>query len=139
VKYLRILIFVPFLFAFQCDDEIDITEDGLYESGLFGTWEITNETINGISDMLPKCCNFIEFYPDSNEKDLVGSYTYTDEFDDYYNGIFTVDLSSQIIIFDQYDNSQRIYEFTLDSAGEYLTFTFTENESELLQTWKKIY
>lgn len=139
MKYLRILIFIPLLMAFQCEEEIDITEDRLYETGLFGTWEIADETMNGISDMLPKCCIFFEFYGDSNDQDLVGTYTYTDELGDYTNGMFTVDKSKQLIIFDVDGSEQRIYEFALDSFAEYLTFTFTENDIEYEQGWKKIY
>lgn len=39
-------------------DDNGISEDNLNESGLLGKWGITDETIKGISDLLPKCYGF---------------------------------------------------------------------------------
>jgi len=125
--------------AFQCDDDIDITQDYLYDSGLLGTWEITDETVNGISDMNPKCCIFFEFSPDNNENDLVGIYAYSDELGNYYNDKFIVDPINQLILLDRDNGEQQSYEFTVDNSAEYLTFSFTENGLNFEQDWRKVY
>lgn len=137
MKYVRLLFFAPLLMAFQCDVESELMEDNLNETGLFGRWEIADETINGISDGLPKCCEYFEFNPDDYKDDLTGLFIYTDSFGANYNGAFTVDEANQLILFEQNDNSPVIYEFSLDTSEEYLTFTFTEDTLTYVQGWVK--
>lgn len=65
-KYLIALLFIPFLMAFQCEGDDLAPLDGLETTGIFGRWEITNEIMNGtISDLLPRCCEFLEFESDN--------------------------------------------------------------------------
>ena len=95
MKYFRIIVFLPLLMAFQCEDDIEIADDNLNDSGLLGTWEIADETVNGLSDMLPICCEFFEFNPDDNKQDFTGLFVYTDSMGDVYDGLFTVDQTNQ--------------------------------------------
>jgi len=124
--------------AFQCEEELEITEDRLNEIGIFGTWEIADETMNNISDMLPKCCQFFEFYPDNNEEDLMGLFTYTDSMGHIYDGQFTLDQTNQLLILDRMDREQLISGFDLDDSRQYLTLTFSEDNVTYIQGWVKI-
>ncbi|MFD0932651.1 hypothetical protein ACFQ0R_08615 [Psychroflexus salinarum] len=118
MKYLKLIIILPLLIAFQCnEDELHTIEnDNLNETGLIGGWEISAETINGISDMLPKCCRFLDFYINSNPDDLKGDYKYSDD-SGLYDGEFTIDITENQIIFDNFNNEQVIYSFSIDDSG----------------------
>lgn len=137
MKYFRIIVFLPLLMAFQCEDDIEIADDNLNDSGLLGTWEIADETVNGISDMLPICCEFFEFNPDDNKQDFTGLFVYTDSMGDVYDGLFTVDQTNQTLLF-EWDDEQITYGYELDSSQEHLTFTFTEDNLNYVQGWVKI-
>ncbi|MBZ9788171.1 hypothetical protein LB456_11945 [Psychroflexus sp. CAK57W] len=139
MKNLKFLLLLPLLTAFQCDeDEMENLENNnLNETGLMGSWEIADETRDGISDMLPKCCRFLEFYTDSDPDDYTGSYTFTDDQGLTYNGEFTVNLSDGLITFDNFDDDLIIYDYSVDDSGEGLIFSFTENEVKVIQNWTK--
>lgn len=141
MKKLRFLVLMPLLMAFQCDDEISHTNenDNLYDTRLLGYWEIVEEVENGdMSDMQPKCCLFVDFLIDSNPDDLQGDYRYTDE-SGVDDGKFTVNRTENQIIFNNAENEQLIYEYSIYDSGDKLTFTFTENDSEIIQNWTKNY
>lgn len=123
--------------AFQCEDDIEIVEDNLNDSGLLGTWEISEETVNGISDMLPICCEFLEFNPDDNKQDFTGFFIYTDSMGNVYDGLFTFDQTNQTILFDRNDNELITYGYSLNSSEEYLTLTFTQENMNYVQGWVK--
>ena len=74
MRFLRLLYILPLLTVLQCEDDAPPVPDQLDETGLLGRWEIEDETINGISDLLPKCCKFFEFSPD-NIKDDTSAYS----------------------------------------------------------------
>ena len=105
-------------------------------TGLLGKWEFADETINSISDLLPKCCEFFEFNPDNSKQDLKGLFVYTDSLGDTYNGEFVVDYAYQIIIF-QRQEKQLVCGFSLNSSKNYLTLMFTEGNSSFVQGWVK--
>jgi hypothetical protein len=137
MKFLRLLLFVPLLMAFQCEEDIVPIEDQLIETGLLGTWEIVDEQVNGIDDLLPRCCLFMVFETDENVEDLKGLFTYSDDTGDY-KGTFTVDPTSQQITFQREDRSPLVYDFSINASMDYLVFSFVEQENLLfVQGWVK--
>lgn len=130
---------MPLLMAFQCDHDPVKIEDGLNQTGLLGRWEIADEIMNdGISDLLPKCCQFFEFNTDENKKDFQGVYTYTDGMGIEYSGLFTADLTNEKIIFVNNEKELFVYGFSVDDSELNLTLTFTQNGIKYLQGWIKI-
>jgi hypothetical protein len=140
MKNLRILLLAPLLMAFQCDEETDLIEDELLDTGLLGRWEIADESIDGISDLSAKCCRFFEFSMDNDPDDLDGFFLYEDGTGTgFYEGVFSVDLNGQTIIFERDGRAPVTYSYSLSEDRDYLTFTFTENQAEFVQGWQRIY
>lgn len=138
MKYFKFLLLLPLLMAFQCGDDLEIIDDSLNETGLLGRWEINSEVMNGnIMDLLPKCCKFIEFRTDENEDELIGMYVYTEDTNNVYSGIFTVDLNSDTIVFEPSNNQIFTYGFLMNNNFTELTFNFTDNGVSFQQTWVK--
>ena len=78
-KQLTILLLVSSLMACQREGNDPAPFDSLEATGILGRWEIADEVMNGvISDMLPRCCEFLEFIPDDNIGDYKGLLTHTD-------------------------------------------------------------
>lgn len=123
MKLLRILLIVPLLMAFQCDEDDPLPIDELDGIGIYGRWEIDSEFIGNISDLLPKCCRFYEFFPDDNPEDQMGLWTYTDE-TGVFNGVFTLNDDDQNILFERENRTPITYGYSLTDAKDYLTFTF---------------
>lgn len=139
MKYLRLLFFWALLMAFQCESDNPTSFDSLEATGLLGRWEIQDEIINGvISNMIPKCCEFLEFNPDDNIRDSIGFLTYSDSQDIVNSGIFEVDLNNQSILFIDDESDEFKFEFAVDDSLENLTVDFTEDETNYTQTWVKI-
>lgn len=137
-KYVKLLLFLPFLFSFQCKDNDPAPLDRLEETGLLGRWEIQDEVLNGvIADLLPRCCAFLVFKADDNISDKRGLLTYTAN-EIVKNGTFQVDESNQKIIFVDEDNDEFIFEFEFNEAKEQLIIDFIEEEVNYTQTWVKI-
>lgn len=137
MKLLRLLVILPILFGIQCEDDIFPIEDILEETGILGRWEFADETVNGISDLLPKCCKFFEFMPDNNVEDLNGLFLFTDG-TVAYSGIFTLDEANQQIVFQRDGKTSVVYDYNLNSSQDYLTFSFVEGENlNYLQGWAK--
>jgi hypothetical protein len=130
---------MPFLLAFQCDQETEIIEDNLDAIGIMGRWEIQDESINiTISDMTPKCCEFLEFNPDDNLRDSIGFLTYTDSQNIVNTGVFEVDLNNQSILFTDVESDEFVFKFEVDSAQQNLTLYFTEDGTNYTQIWVRI-
>jgi len=139
MKYLRFLALAPLLMAFQCESDDSSSFDSLEATGLLGRWEIQDEIINdAISDMIPKCCEFLEFNPDDNIRDSIGFLTYTDSQDVVNTGVFEVDLNNQSILFTDDESDEFIFEFEVDGSQQNLTVDFTEDGTNYTQTWVKI-
>lgn len=136
MKSFKILLLAVFLMAFQCEEDILIREDGLVATGILGKWEISNESVNGISDLSVKCCRFLEFREDENEKDLNGNFTYT-EYDMLFEGTFTMNPSAQQIIFEQADRETLVYNYAINSSKDFLTFTYSDGDSDFEEGWIK--
>ncbi len=137
MKPVKFLLLAMFLMAFQCEEDILIPENDLESTGILGKWEIADESVNGISDLSVKCCRFLEFLEDENEKDLRGNFSYT-EFDMIYEGTFTVDPPAQQIIFEHEDLETLIYNYAINSSKDYLTFTYRDGDSDIEEGWVKI-
>ena len=137
MKPFRFLLLAMFLMAFQCEEDILIQEDDLAETGILGKWEIANESVDGISDLSVKCCRFIEFREDENQKDLKGKFTYT-EFDMLFEGTFTMNSPTQQIIFEQADRETLVYNYAINSSMDLLTFTYSDGNSDIEERWVKI-
>jgi hypothetical protein len=129
----------PFLMAFQCESDDPVPFDNLDATGLLGSWEIQDEIINGnISDMLPKCCEFLEFDPDDNITDSKGLLTYTDSQGLVNSGTFEVNLDNQTILFIDDENDEFIFDFSINDSQENLMVNFTEDGTNYTQTWIRI-
>jgi len=137
MKKFKLLLVVPLLMAFQCNED-ELIEDDLIETGLTGRWEIADETINGISDLSAKCCRFFEFNPDDNPGDFKGVFFYEDE-TGVYQGVYSVDPENGTILFRRERRDPVTYEYSLNDEQDYLRFTFTEDEAAFEQGWSRVY
>ncbi|QBA63254.1 hypothetical protein [Muriicola soli] len=131
MKNLRILLLVPFLMAFQCDEEL-IVIDELDKTGIYGRWEFADEEIDNISDLLPKCCRFYEFLPDDIPEDQSGLWSYTDGFR-IYEGVFTVDEVNQTLLFERENRASLTYGYSLYDTNDYLELSFVEDGLNYVQ------
>lgn len=139
MKYFRLLVIAPILMAFQCESDDPAQFDNLETTGLLGKWEIQDEIINGnISDMIPKCCEFLEFYPDDDITDSKGFLTYTDSQGLVNSGTFEVNLDNQTILFIDNENDEFIFDFSINNSEENLTIDFIEDGTNYTQSWNKI-
>lgn len=138
-KYLIALLFIPFLMAFQCEGDDPAPLDGLETTGIFGRWEITNEIMNGtISDLLPRCCEFLEFESDNNITDYKGNFSYTDTQGLVNNGSFEVNITNQTILFLYDNNDEFIFDFSINESEENLVINFIEDGINYTQNWIRI-
>jgi hypothetical protein len=138
---LKYLCLIPFLLPFPCEEDsaLSLENDYLYGTGLIGQWEIQDEAMSdNISDMLPRCCQYFDLFTDFNPKDFTGNFQYTEGSELISEGTFTVNIENNLISFNKTDNTDIVYNFTLYEAQERLIFTFTENSTNVTQTWKKV-
>lgn len=138
MKTLRILLFVPLLMAFQCEDDLNIEEDLLFESGIYGGWELSSQTINGISDMMPLPEVILEFYADNNTLDNRGEYN-LEEPSVNTVGVFIMDQLEQSITLQKEGGADIIYGYIINPSKDRIRFSFTENNTQVEQGWQKIY
>ncbi|MGB5323387.1 hypothetical protein [Lutimonas sp.] len=131
-----ILIFTILVFAAvpSCNDEEElIGEDILQDIGIIGKWKLDSRAVDGISNLAVQCCDYIEFEQDKQTDSLSGNFkAYGYLFQT--NGIFTLNLNEESILF-QYDNTQKVYTYTLEE--NILAFRYTENGQEISETWRK--
>ena len=122
--------------GFQCDDEINAEEDLLFETGIFATWQLTSQTINGIGELTPLPETFLEFYPDSNTQDNRGEYNLEEPMSNTV-GEFIMDLTESTITFKRAGGSDISYAYVMNSSKDLITFTFTESDAQFEQEWTK--
>lgn len=110
----RITILSAILAFSACKKESDETlpvnkVDKLDDIGILGEWEIESRSINGIDDMLPICCEFLDFQTGSNMEDLNGNVRYL-EIDRDIAGKFEIDQANMTIefIFEDYNYSSKL-------------------------------
>ena len=133
------LLLVLSLMACQREGNDPAPFDSLEATGILGRWEIANEVMNGvISDMLLRCCEFLEFIPDDNIGDDKGLLTSTDSQGLVNSGIFEVDIANQTILFIDDGNDEFTFEYSVDDSQENLTIDFTEDGTNYTQGWVRI-
>lgn len=139
MKYLGVLFLAGLLMAFQCESDDPSSIDNLEPIGLFGRWEIQDEVMNEIiSDMIPRCCEFLAFIPDDTIRDNKGLLTHTDSQGLVNSGTFEVDIDNQTILFIDNENDEFVFHFSINDSQEILTIDFTENASLFTQSWIRI-
>jgi hypothetical protein len=138
-KQAILLLLLSSLMACQRESNEPATFDNLEATGILGRWEIAHEVMNGvISDMLPMCCEFLEFMPDDNIGDYKGLLTFSDSQGLINSGTFRVDIANQMILFIDDDNDKFTFRYSVDNSQEYLTVEFTENGLNYTQDWVKV-
>lgn len=135
---ITLLLLISTLLACQPDGNPPASFDNLESIGVLGRWEITDEVMNGVADLLPKCCEFLEFIPNDNIGDYKGFLTYTDSNGFANKGTFEVDIANQTILFIEDDNDEFTFEFTVDDPQANLTIEFTENGADFTQRWIRV-
>lgn len=138
MKFSRLLFFLPFLMAFQCGEEIFSEDDPLLKAGFTGSWELSEECINGSSDLLPKCCKYFNFYLDGNPNDLVGEYTYYEDNSGNFDGVFIVDPTKQELIFQGKDGTDILASYSMNAEQNYLILSYKAGRTELVQGWTRM-
>ncbi|MCH6236024.1 hypothetical protein [Cognataquiflexum rubidum] len=136
MKILRFIILLPLLMATTCiDEEIKYPNDRLNDVWVLGPWEISGESINGISDLTVNCCRILEFVPDEDSSDFRGKFTYREGARQIGQGFFIIDPNQETIVFQREDQSESVYQYELDSGNDSVIFTFSENGSDIVQRW----
>lgn len=131
----RYVLCLAVLTAFSSCEKVE-DKDLLENTGILGRWEITEELTNGVSDLLPRCCEFLDFIPDDNIEDYKGLLTST-SVGLLNSGIFEVDLNNKTILFIDDDNDQFLFNYSVDESLENLTIDFTEDGNNFVQRWVK--
>lgn len=140
---INILLFIAFIAFTSCDKEeveAEQTEnlkqtDNLSQTGILGKWALNGRSINSISDLTVKCCEYIAFKADNNPNDLKGEFKSTGTGYET-NGVFEVIDTINSIQF-AYKNTQKLYEFNL--LQNQLSFTyFMKDSSKVLENWTRV-
>jgi hypothetical protein len=138
MKVLRLFLFAALLMAFQCEDEVNVQEDLLFESGIYGGWELASQTVNGVTDMMPLPEMILEFYPDGNTQDNRGEYNLEEPFANTV-GVFIMDQIEQTIAFKREGKEDIVYGYIIHPDKDFITFTFVESNAQFEQGWRKKY
>ena len=123
------------LTACQRDEEAasPVQKDKLQEFGILGNWEINNRLINGVSDMLPLCCEYLEFKTDGNKGDLIGKMTYEDP-TRVLNGTFVIEEADMTIEF-IFDDSN--FKADLEMKDDEIRLVYEEAGNTIDDSWKR--
>ncbi len=136
MRKLKLLLFAPLLMAFQCEEDVNLEQDALFESGIYGGWELSEQTVNGITDMIPPPEMILEFYPDKNIQDDRGEYN-LEETSNNTVGTFIMNEAEQAITFKRQGKDDIIYGYAINPTKDYITFTFTDSNAQFEQGWRK--
>lgn len=129
---------MPLLMAFTCGEEVKYPNDRLNDIGIFGTWEISDQSINGISDLTVKCCKFLDFTPDDDKQDFRGRFTYREDGQQMAAGFFIVDPSQETVFFEWDKEKDLVYQYKFNDSMDFLTFSFSEDGSDFVEGWSQI-
>ena len=139
MKLYYICITIVILLAVSCKEESSPTaliEDGSFDAlnkyGLFGTWEIEANTINGITGGAVVCCEFIKFKPDGDQKDQIGLMSYEGN-GLLYQETFEV-LSNDVI---RFTRGSKQYTQTFSITENQLSTSYNSDGVNIEQTWVK--
>lgn len=136
MKELRLLFIAPLFLAFSCEDDLTIENDFLFDTGIYGSWEMSDQTINGISDMKAICCRFLSFSPDQDETDKRGEFMLK-ESDSNVDGFFILDRSDRTITFQRDGSEDIVYDYTISNDKNYLTLIYSEDGTVIQEGWRK--
>lgn len=108
--------------------------DKLDEIGILGEWEIESRVINGIDDMLPICCEFLDFQTGSNKDDFNGNMRYA-EIDRDIAGKFEIDQANMTIefIFEDYN-----YPSNLEIKDNVMHLTYSNEGLVIEDAWVRV-
>lgn len=132
-KNLSTLLLGIFLLLTSCEKEEIKPTDNLNQIGILGQWKLESRAINGISDLSIQCCDYIIFNTDNNLDDLKGTFMASGVGYET-NGEFELITSTNLINLD-YDNIQKSYKFQISDS--LTTFTYIENNEEIVEYWVK--
>lgn len=130
MKRLHYIISFTFLFCLSC------SYDKLKSSELIGLWEIESRQLVNHNSNNKLCCEYLEFFSDSNTKDLKGKYSLFNKKKEA-SGVFQVSSSNQFIDF-QLKNSTMKYEFLIDQTENSLSLQYVKNDSIFYERWIKL-
>ena len=130
----KILLFTSIILLTGCDKDETEQIDNLEQVGILGQWKLDTRIVNGISSLAIECCDYIKFKTDSGLGDLKGEFR---AFGVGYktNGVFELNTSKNTIQFN-YDNTQKLYR--LQISDDFITFTYSENNQEIIEDWRKV-
>lgn len=83
--------------------------------------------------MATECCAYIEFKIDSEPEDLTGEFR-AHGFGYEVNGIFELNILKNTVHLD-YEDTQKLYEFQI--LNDVISFTYSENDQEIIEDWRK--
>ncbi|MFO7719320.1 MAG: hypothetical protein R6W85_02625 [Gillisia sp.] len=129
----KILLFIFMILLTSCDKDQVEQIDNLEQTGVLGMYKLETRIVNGISSLAIECCDYIEFKTDSEPGDLKGVFR---AFGVGYetNGVFELNPSTNTIQF-EYNDTQTSYGFK--SLEDVITFTYSEDNAEIIEYWRK--
>jgi len=118
----------------SCEKNKYVTQqtDKLDEFGILGKWKLQTLTINGITDMSVRY-DAIEFKADDEHNDLKGKFTIKGTGFETH-GQFELDPIENIVDF-AFSTTQRSYTYQI--LDDTMSFTYTEDSSDIIETWKR--
>lgn len=134
-KISALFLTLSLLLLTSCEeDDTQQKTDSLAEIGILGEWEIESRTTNGATDMTINCCDFITLGTGNQTDDYKGEFQR--EGDGYERGgEFEVSTLDETIEF-KFDNREVIYDYEI--SNDLITFTYSENEANIVENWRKI-
>lgn len=126
------LLVMAMLISCEKDKEEIQQTDKLDEFGILGKWKLQTLTINGITDMSVRY-DAIEFKPDDERNDLKGKFTIKGTGFETH-GQFELDPIENIVDF-AFSTTQRSYTYQI--LDDTMSFTYTEDSSDIIETWKR--
>lgn len=118
----------------SCEKDKDETQqtDKLDEFGILGKWKLQTLTINGITDMSVRY-DAIEFKADAERNDFKGEFKIKGTGFETH-GQFELDPIENIVDF-AFSTTQRSYTYQI--LDDTMSFTYTEDSSDIIETWKR--
>lgn len=127
------LSFVVIVLVSSCKKKAIDQFDKLEQMGILGKWKLQMRTINGITDLISHCCEFIEFNADNESDDLKGHFVATSPGNET-SGLFEISTAAKTIRF-EFNNKQLTYAYSI--SERIITFTYVENEVVIIEDWAK--
>jgi hypothetical protein len=133
IKIINLFLTISFLLFTGCKKENQVEPSELEQTGLLGTWEIREVSVNGIADLAVDCCDFLEFSDDDIRGDFQGVFKSYGAWHET-NGTFLVNTDNHTILFD-FNNNQKLYDYEVQD--EVLSFSYIDEGQEITEDWIK--